>query len=747
MVQFRVDILVNPQGVVQGTRQVQRSLRGVETQADRLRTTLARTFAALGGALAVRQVIDLADSFTALENRIRLVAASQAELDSITESLFRIAERTRQSFEGTGAIYSRIAVSARELGRTQQELLQFTESLNQAIALSGASGQEATAGLIQLSQGLASGALRGDELRSVLEQLPAVADVIAQELGVTRGQLRLLGEQGLISSNIILDAFENAREELAQRFATTVPTVSQAFAVLRTRFTELVADFNRGSGVTNALAQGLLTLAQNLDTVVAFARNLALVLGPRLLLGAVRTLTAAIAANPFGLLVVGIAAVVTAVPQLQEAFNSFIQTLNAVGRAIVEQIDFSGILIGAAGVVDQVIAVFSGLSSALGAIFDAIGSRPRDVGQLIVLGFRNAAERVLDIYLAVFGTIGNIVTGVGQDILAVVSNSIAALSNIARGRLDVAQTFADNAESAVNRAANRVTTFAGQFESTFARLNAVEFLPEVDISNSARDLGADVAAEFARGFEAAGAPVTDAVAGALARGAAQASPTGPVSPQSALPERPTRIQQTVSDFEELDRRIAALDGRADFGSGISRGLLRLQREAQDLAAVGEQVVNVFADRATDALIEFTETGRFNFREFANAILEDLLRIIIRLLVVQALNAAFGGNAGVTNAVGTGVGAAARQAGGPVQPGRTFLVGERGPELFAPTRGGVITPTNELMRQPEPPPPPVVNNIIVRNPDEIPEALNNGSSDKAVINIIARNREQIRTITQ
>jgi tape measure domain-containing protein len=282
MADFNVDVIVDPRKARTGSRQVRRELQEVEKSADKMRKTIARAFAFVSVGLAVRQLIQLTDTFTKMQNRLRTVVTGQQALNKATEELFQVAQRTRSSFEGTVELYARVGLAAKELGVTQQQLSNFTESLNQAIILSGASGQEAQAGLIQLSQGLASGALRGDELRSVLEQLPAVADVIAKELGVTRGQLRELGAEGKISADIVLDAFKNARGELADRFAKTVPTVSQAFQVLR-----------------NSLVRAAAGLAIVLGTALA-AKAL-----PKAIAG-MRALTAAMVANPIGILVVAL---------------------------------------------------------------------------------------------------------------------------------------------------------------------------------------------------------------------------------------------------------------------------------------------------------------------------------------------------------------------------------------------------------------------------------------------------------
>ena len=156
------------------TAQIGRQLTGVGVVAERTRgrvSLLTSAVAAIGGVYAIGRLAAIADGYTNIQNRLRLLTDDQVELAEVTARLFEISNRTRSSFEGTAELYARLGLSARDLGVSQEDLLNFTESLNQAIVLSGASGVEAQAGLIQFSQGLASGALRGDELRSVLEQL------------------------------------------------------------------------------------------------------------------------------------------------------------------------------------------------------------------------------------------------------------------------------------------------------------------------------------------------------------------------------------------------------------------------------------------------------------------------------------------------------------------------------------------------------------------------------------------------
>jgi len=262
-----IDIIVRENGA----RVVKRNLEEIGAVAERsvrgLRL-LQNALFVLGGAGLLAGLTRMLDTLTNFENRLVLVTKSTQELNAVQEELFNISNRTRSNFESTAEIYTRVALAVRELGLSQKDTLNFTETLNQATILSGASSREASAALIQLSQGLASGRLNGDELRSVLEQLPFVADVIAQQLGVTRGELRKLGSDGKITTDIIINAFRNAREEIAGKFAQTVPTISQAFSVLRTEALRLLDAFDDSTGASEAVARAIIALSNSLNVLV-----------------------------------------------------------------------------------------------------------------------------------------------------------------------------------------------------------------------------------------------------------------------------------------------------------------------------------------------------------------------------------------------------------------------------------------------------------------------------------------------
>lgn len=310
-----IDIIVRENGA----RVVKRNLEEIGAVAERsvrgLRL-LQNALFVLGGAGLLAGLTRMLDTLTNFENRLVLVTKSTNELNAVQEELFNISNRTRSNFESTAEIYTRVALAVRELGLSQRDTLNFTETLNQATILSGASTREASAALIQLSQGLASGRLNGDELRSVLEQLPFVADIIAKELGVTRGELRKLGADGKITTNILIDAFRNAREEIAEKFAQTVPTVGQAFGVLRTEALRVLDTFDDATGASETVARAIIALANSLNVLV----------------GAIIAATAAFAGWKIGSLVASLASWLSMQRQVAAAVASGNATLlTAVG--------------------------------------------------------------------------------------------------------------------------------------------------------------------------------------------------------------------------------------------------------------------------------------------------------------------------------------------------------------------------------------------------------------------------------
>lgn len=220
-----------------------------------------------GGVFAevTKEAIKMADTFNLIEGRLSLVTNGYKELTSAQTSLFAISQNTRQSLESTTDLYTRIARSTKDLGKSQSDMLQVTESINKSFIISGSSAQSANAAIIQLGQGFASGRLAGDELRSVLENAPRLAEAIAQGMGKSVGALRSLGAEGKLTAEEVFKAIQSQSKALSEEFSKMPMTVSQSILTIKNSLLSLVGEFDKATSSTQAFSDEIRQLSKYLD--------------------------------------------------------------------------------------------------------------------------------------------------------------------------------------------------------------------------------------------------------------------------------------------------------------------------------------------------------------------------------------------------------------------------------------------------------------------------------------------------
>ncbi|AFK54209.1 tape measure protein [Tistrella mobilis] len=236
-----------------------------------LRGQLLGLASVAGLTVAARQVVAYADTWTNVAGRLSLVTQGSAALAAAQGDLFRIAQSTRATFEGTASLYSTLARQAQTLGASYTEMLLATTAIGQAFQVSGAGAASYEAALVQLGQGLASGTLRGEELNSVLEQAPRLALAIADGIGVGVGELRGLAEQGKLTSKAVFDAIVQQAPAVAAEFAKLRPTIGGAFQVLSNAALKWIGEADQASGASAGFAGTIMSLADNIDTAAAVA--------------------------------------------------------------------------------------------------------------------------------------------------------------------------------------------------------------------------------------------------------------------------------------------------------------------------------------------------------------------------------------------------------------------------------------------------------------------------------------------
>lgn len=273
----RVQIVVSSSGTVTVKKDIDAIGKSADATARSVDTLKTALTAWISGA-AIGQITKYADAFTNIQNRLKIVTNGSDELASATDRLYNISQNTYQSFESTAEVYSRVAMATKQLGISSEQAFQFTEQLNKAVAMSGVSAETAKQGLTQLAQGLASGKLQGDELRSVLEALPYVANTLAQGLGVTTNALREMAAQGQLTPKMILDSFHKMTAGINADFSQLTPTISMGLQTIENGFVRLFGIVNQSTGIFGLAGQALTLIGTNMEYVALAATPLIIAL-------------------------------------------------------------------------------------------------------------------------------------------------------------------------------------------------------------------------------------------------------------------------------------------------------------------------------------------------------------------------------------------------------------------------------------------------------------------------------------
>jgi tape measure domain-containing protein len=217
-------------------------------------------FAAMGAA-AVASVTAIAksgDQMTATMARLTSATGGIGAAQAAYEGLFRLSQQTGVAVVESAGAFTRFSVAAKEVGATNDQVLRLVAGLQKAAIVSGATGQEAGSAMMQLAQALASGTLQGDELRSVLENMPQLAQALAREFGVGVGELRKMGAEGKLTADTVLPRLLKAAENISGEFDKMPVTMERASSILGAAMTDFGARLDRVTGASRLFAEYML---------------------------------------------------------------------------------------------------------------------------------------------------------------------------------------------------------------------------------------------------------------------------------------------------------------------------------------------------------------------------------------------------------------------------------------------------------------------------------------------------------
>ncbi|EJG2168479.1 tape measure protein [Citrobacter freundii 47N] len=280
-------------------RNVTDGMEGGFNRADKAASSLTSSFGSLSrvatslmAILSVQQVAQYADAWTTLNNKLANALRPSEQLVDVTERVFNITQQTRGSLDATASLYARLERATREYGTSADDLAKLTTIINQGFVVSGATAQEAENAIIQLSQGLASGALRGEEFNSVNEQGNRLIVALADSMGVGIGQMRQMAAAGKLTTDVVVKGLLSQGVTIGNEFANTTTTISQALQVASNNITKFFGENSTVKTGTAIFNDAVISVSENIGALSAILTATAAVMGSRYV-GALTMATAA----------------------------------------------------------------------------------------------------------------------------------------------------------------------------------------------------------------------------------------------------------------------------------------------------------------------------------------------------------------------------------------------------------------------------------------------------------------------
>jgi lambda family phage tail tape measure protein len=770
--EIKVLLTLDTRGFETGIGRATKAVDTLKQRATSASDSISGAFKGLFAGIAAQSVIDYADTYTNLQNRLRAFSVDQAEANSKFKDIQDIAASARTGLEETGKLYTRLSIASRDLGLSQDQVAQITETFAKATQLSGASTAEAAAGMLQFSQAMAAGRLNGDEFRSLMENSPVfmnkLREAVSKATGNSKVNLKELASEGKLTSELLAAAALQMSKDIDTQYGKMGPTIGQSLTQLKNSFISLFGELEANTGIFSAIAGAIQFVADNLSS---FLIVLTAAFGPAAIAMVTkffRTVQALMMRNPFTAIATAIAIVgatlyeltqqtgsfsnalkimanygIGAVNTLIQAFRGFFtfmgEILPVLGKAFVNAInpfsDQSTVEMLKNGVVNAFNKA-KAVVTAQGPIplFDVAvpkpeGKKPRDIGNMPVqLGAgkedkdaKRAAERMENARKKA----EEYVQAIRDQIKALNDRTDSELKNIGVGELakkleearlknqeDLNETLRkiNSIENLSAADRNKALTEAQELYKTLGD-TAQESLKKIDAAQKAftqnqelKIIGANAevarrefeqmmqldgefnSAKKERLAERFGIENDFFLQAAKLRG--QYKDQNDKELQEDLARLEERKTATLKAFDDLTpEKLKFAETQRSFSYGWEQAYGQWMQSTEDMAGYAQTQFSNLTQGLEDAFTNFVMTGKLSFKSLINSILADIAKLAAKNIVKGIFGSIFGG---ATNPFASLFGGA-RAAGGPVQAGKTYLVGERGPEMVRFGRAGYVYP--------------------------------------------------------
>jgi lambda family phage tail tape measure protein len=740
--EIRLIVTVDTSGSDRGLKKVEDGLDRLEQKSSQTSSALKNAFLGIIGLETIDQFIKMEGALTGLQNKLQVVAGSQAAANEAFGQITGIADRTRSSLADVGDLYSKIALAGDKLGLSQAQVAQTTETFTKALKLTGAGAAQSSAAILQFGQALASGKMQGDEFRSLMENAPGFMGKLSSALGVSQGELRKLATEGALTADVVIAATQEMAASVEDDFAKTTPTIADAFTVLKNNIMLMFDEINKGSGVFEYVRKLVTLLAENIGVAFKFigamiafalgAKAVALVLNfvkaLQVLRAATKAQTMAQAAmlalgGPAGLaaLAAGAIAATAAYVMLDKAIPDSIALPEAPKPVDLGEAPSAKELLEAAkkkaqADKDAAKAAKDSAREAESAAKKAAREQAREaearkrtaernlqgikenIAQLKVETTAMGEKLALDLRLV--GTAEDYIEQ-QQKIFDINKARDKTIADIQAKELSTAP--AENLRLQAEEIAKVNAEYDKQIKSLDTliaiRIKEAQTTGGRDVARIGRDGAAAVdaintelgARQFLFDYQKRAAIETNRINAKAAEDEAVLNETRATMDKKLYDQLLLNIQnrkaadlKALADVTEAERK--KNDTLLSFSEGLAEAQRQAQKDVLDQAKYAQELFNTAMNGFTDAILNFTKTGKLSFKDLFASLMAEIVKMQAKRLFLQL----FGGGGVFGNLLGIPAPVpGARAVGGPVMAGAPYVVGERGPELFVPSGPGTV----------------------------------------------------------
>lgn len=720
----RIEIRVNGTGIdslksiSKGFKEVNTSIR----QTNQVVSNFRNAFLAIQGlsfaGLGVREIVQATDAIQKFGDRLLITEGSAIGAAARLRDLTNVANTNFTSIEDTGIIYNRLSQALNDVGISSQEVVVLTDRLQKTFRLSGSTAAEATAATIQLSQGLASGQIRGQELRSVLEANVVVGKLLSEQLGLTRGELLKFAEkQGGISAVDFLNALAKGAEDLDRNASKLRPTIQEA---LTRNFNELKVTLNALNKeflLTEKAIVGIDLVFKNLDLIAAglgiaaLAKAAGFLYTQFILVSSAISLfvTKAIGSTFVGVIVKAATfvgglvtafvslpvAIVGAVTAFVLAFSTIDEFREKVIDTIVAVKDFIAITLKTSLMTEETKKKFYEYKEAAEA-YEQITLEMNKSSGIFVLQQSElekqfiATTKAMQEGTALLGPIEKQFAKLGESTfqakkgafdykieLGLLNEKISlnkitleeynkALKELKIKQLNIDLVQGSSEWEEYNKKLKEIEfgklkNNVKSFQFDLRELNK-EFGKNADISKYSDALSKIEIKRLSNDYKDGRTNLTDFNSGLnaerveqynreIAKGRITFGQYVDAINRVNFDELNNQFKSGKMNAAEFYDSLNKIEGKFSFSGSLLSGVNNYVQSAGTLATNVSNVVTQTFNRLEDSLVQFTQTGKFVFRDFAKAVIEDINRIIIRALIIRPIAQGILGSIGGTDAAG------------------------------------------------------------------------------------------------